>query len=247
MYSGVGKPTRPRGRLGFFSSCDTDGDDDDFQELNKIVVYPGKWNHWLVAKSGEASGSVKDFVEDFVVDPLDTSWIRDNVHYTIFEVPKNAETGTFNSPSTGGAPGHNMGRVAMQTHGLRFQSKSSALLNPPVMPAGGSADKLYVVSFVPPEDAPHSLPWPVDGCLEAADWFVVGATSDVWIRTGKKAGYATDLHAKAAAEEAPDPINTMKKYAVGAVVVVGGIYLAPAIARAYLSLRKATHEDDQYA
>jgi hypothetical protein len=208
------------GILGF--GCDVSGDSDDFKVKNRVTVYPGKNNNWLVIKTSESSGTIEDFIEKYIVDPLDTSWLNDNVVATNLLIPPGQE------------------RVSLQATGLRLQDtangnpKTAFTLTTPVKPAEGKLE-FYLVSFVPPRDAPASLPWPVEGCVEKAGWYLSAPTSDIFVATGKSSGYMVAEKA-----DAPmDPLKTLKWAGFGVVGVVGLVYLTPALVRALMAVRSA--------
>jgi hypothetical protein len=154
----------PKAVNGWF--CDID--EDDFAAENKVRIYPGKWNVWLLARRKGEGSTIEEIVEDKIIDPLDTSWVNDNVAV----VSKKLESNT---------PDHV--RIAMMVYGRHPQQKSMSKLTHPA--SVGSNIDFYVVNFLPPDDAPQYLPWPVEGCPEEADWLLSGALSDVVIATGK--------------------------------------------------------------
>ena len=228
-----------RHSVGGWLSCDRDGDDKEFQSLNRVWVYPGKLNYWLVATVDGAN--ITKFVQEYLVDPLDTSWVNENVVYSIREVTLDKI------------------KINFQSFDRKMQTATSGKLNPPVIPQSTNI-RYFIVDFVPPADAPTSLPWPVQGCLEKPEIFLSSATTDVITSTGKT---STNMSQEAketvqrqdaeaeAREEAlnkeinekyglTDPMDTVKKYALVAAVGVGLIYLAPAIARAVVGVRAAS-------
>ena len=198
-----------------------DGEDTEFQALNRVLVYPGKQNVWLVAKTSEGSGDIQDFCKEFILGPLDTSWVSNNVAYVVRKVNPGEEP-----------------RLHMQAFGLRMQEtggnpKTQTTLTPPVQTPSGTLE-WYVIMFTPPLDAPSSLPWPVKGCVEEAGWYLSAATSDVLVSTGKPIGFQVKVD-----PDAVDPVKTAIRYAVAGGVIVGLVYLTPALARAYYSFQKA--------
>ena len=73
MYRTTGKNSnviRGPGIAGLFG-CDVDRD--DFDSVNKLPIYPGGLNVWLVARRPGSSMNVTEFVEKFILDQLDTS------------------------------------------------------------------------------------------------------------------------------------------------------------------------------
>lgn len=225
--------------VGGWLSCDRDGDDSEFQSLNKVYIYPGKHQYWLVAAVDGAN--VTKFVQEYLVDPLDTSWVNENVVYSIREVAEDKI------------------KINFQSFDRVMQPATSGKLNPPVIPKSTNI-RYFIVDFIPPSDAPSVLPWPVQGCLEKPEVYLSAATTDKIVSTGQvSSNLATEAkeqvqrqNAEAAAREdaidkeinekygLTDPMDTVKKYALVAIVGVGLIYLAPAIARAVVGVRAAS-------
>lgn len=205
-----------RGPVGLFDFCETRGDSQVFKVTNRLVVYPGKANHWLIIKTQEADGDIEEFVSEHL-KPLDTSWVNDNVAMTIRKLPEGMDP-----------------RVAFQALGLRQQPMTSGGLTPPVKP-GGMPFEYFIVTFVPPKDAPATLAWPVQGCVEEAGFYVTAATSDVLVATGKRLPFMVDMEGGADV----NPYATVAKWALGVGAVVGLVYLTPALARAFVSVQQA--------
>lgn len=232
MYVGSGNTPRPRGTLGsLWSDCVRDGDDSTFQSLNKVIVYPGRINNWLIARAPNAAGTIEDFIADYIVDPLDTSWVNDNVPYVVKKIAATSIQANF---------------LAI---GLRLQDKSSSKLDPPVLAKDAAHAEWYLVSFTPPNDAKTQLPWPVQGCLEDPEWYLASATTNVYISTGNEAAnvvqqtkdaITTQEAAEAARQEAltGDPLLKYKVALGAAAVGVALIYTLPIIARGYVSFRR---------
>lgn len=168
MYNSIdNRPViRGPGIAGLFG-CDVDKD--DFDTLNKVPIYPGGLNVWLVARRPGSSMNISEFVEEYITDPLDTSWTTMNVVVgEIKKLPKNPD----------------QIRINMISWGRRPLDQTLDDLTP--APNIGSNPDFYMINFMAPSDAPSTLPWPVEGCVEEADWVLSGALSDIKIGTGQR-------------------------------------------------------------
>jgi hypothetical protein len=142
------------GIAGFFG-CDVD--EDDFQAMNRIRIYPGQTNNWIIGKRASSTDPVKETIED-MLDPINTSsWYNPGtwVKMPIAIAP---------SPSAE----HVREEVAVE--GLSVQKRRDDLTHVPNL---GPNIVYYNVSFNAPKDAPPEIPWPVVGCVEEADWTVL--------------------------------------------------------------------------
>lgn len=167
MYRGTGNSLALRGPgLAGVFGCDVDRD--DFDSVNRVTIYPGKINVWMLARHVGEGSSIQDFIEENIVEPLDTSWTSDNV--VVGEIKK-----IPNDPQKV--------RLNLVAWGRRPSSKTASTLTP--KPEINSNREFYMVSFIPPKDAPRSLPWPLEGCVEEADWVLGSFLTDVKIATAE--------------------------------------------------------------
>lgn len=134
--------------------CDTN--ESDFRAANRLPIFPGVTNWWVVAKAPNASGDVESIVEDFL-DPLDPGVFTD----TVFQAKR------LDAPYVG----------PLST------VKNSNQLTTPIrlkMPAGVSGCvgcAWYLVAFNADATAPTEIEWPYVGCPESADWAVTQVLS----------------------------------------------------------------------
>lgn|SRR5690606_3070652 len=169
MYHGVKTGIAPfrRGPMAGLFGCDVDRE--DFDAENTVRVYPGRPNVWLFVRRRGKGPTIKSIIEDFITDPLDTSWTSNNV--AVGEPVKLA-----NDPEKV--------RLSMISWGLRPQEKTLSKLTYPV--DLGDDLEFWQVVFHPPADSKTVVPWPLVGCAEDADWALSGALSDIDISTGQK-------------------------------------------------------------
>lgn len=169
MYQGV-KRSAPfhRGAIAGLFGCEISTK--DFEAENFVTVYPGKTNVWLFVRRKGSGPNIQEVTDRFIRGPFDTSWTTENV-----VIP----------PPLKIANDDDKVRLSMIAWGLRPQAKTLSSLTFPVNI--GTDLEYWQVMFHPPEDAPTSVPWPLVGCAEEADWTLSGALSDVLIATGEKA------------------------------------------------------------
>lgn len=139
----------PRAVGGLFG-CDIDK-----AKFPLVNVYPGRQNMWVVARRAGASGTVDGVVKDWL-KPLDTTaWLNptSNVPFAIQQ--EDAAGIRFYAEKM---------QVSVAQNVNTFVNKADFLGNTP---------QFFVVLFNPPADSPSSMPWPVIGCPEEADWVLL--------------------------------------------------------------------------
>lgn len=145
------KPPALNGKIVGLNGWLCDVDETAFRAQNRLPIYPGVTNWWVVTKSPTASGSVESVVEDFL-DPIDPGFFTD----TLFQAKR------LDAPYVG--PKTNI--------------KISNNLTPPIrMKVSGEVSGCpgcawYLIAFNAPATAPTEIEWPYVGCPEAADWAV---------------------------------------------------------------------------
>jgi len=165
-------PTDRAGTKAFSGVFGCDVDKDEFGLVNRVKIHPRMTNVWLIAKKSDSSMNINEFIEEYIKGPLDTSGIFSrNPPPLIGKVkllPNDRETI----------------RLEMASWGRRLGTDTLSDLRP--TPNFEGPVSFYMVQFVPAEDAPRSLPWPVEGCVEDADIALSSYISDVNIATGQK-------------------------------------------------------------
>jgi hypothetical protein len=156
---------RGPGLAGIFG-CDVNAK--DFEAENKVAVYPGKLNVWLLARRKGKGPTIEKVTSDFITKPMNTSWFSNNVNVGgVVKLP--------NDPTKI--------QLSMVSHGLRVQNTTVSKLTYPVHL--GTDLEFYQVLFYPPADAPLQVAWPLVGCAEDATWALSSALSDIEVATGK--------------------------------------------------------------
>lgn len=166
MYLGISnrRAVRGPGLAGLFG-CDLDPA--EFAAENKVVIYPGKVNVWLLVRRKGQGTNVEEIINKYIKGPLNTATFGNNV--LVGDVKK-----LPNDPQTI--------QINMSSWGRRTQETTLGKLTYPV--DVGTDLEFYMLSFAPPKDAPTRTPWPLEGCAEKANWALSAALSDIRISTG---------------------------------------------------------------
>jgi hypothetical protein len=208
-------------------TCSLTGESSAFQLANKVRIFPGKINVWLIGSTHGSSASLDTFIKKNILKPLNTRGVvesifstnQSNVVYSVTALPSGLSTEEI--------------RTRFFSFGLTPQETTASKTVPPIVPFPGQPISFYIVSFIPPLDAPSLLPWPVSGCVEEAQWWLAGASTDRNIATSEKAPFIIK----------EDPENSLSFFTLKNLAIVGGlgiglVYLTPAIARAFLSVHE---------
>lgn len=169
---------------GLLDFCSTNVD--DFKKANRVPLFKGQWNRWIVGRSAGVGDTAEDIAKEFS-DPLDTMWIG--------------------SPEIRVIPIGGWEAVSPYINKIKASVKKSTMNLSPAANLYGAA-QFYAVWIKAPGDVPGEMPWPLKGCPEKADWLLTSVLSPISV---EKLEYEEKLAASSATPTTPTSPEKLKE------------------------------------